>query len=77
MDKAALARPVYVDAHAHLDEYPGTWLGAVLQQLEDERIASISTAMAPARTNVHWRFKDARRGYLPRSVSTRGMLTTS
>lgn len=40
-------RQVYVDAHAHLDEYPDTWLGVVLQQLEDERIATISTAMAP------------------------------
>jgi TatD DNase family protein len=42
------ARPeIYVDAHAHLDEYPDTWLGAVLGQLEDEHIATISTAMAP------------------------------
>ena len=39
--------PVYVDAHAHLDEYPDTWLGPVLQELEDLRIATISTAMAP------------------------------
>ena len=39
--------PVLVDAHAHLDEYPDTWLGAVLNQLEDDRIATISTAMAP------------------------------
>ncbi|MBN1152985.1 MAG: TatD family hydrolase [Dehalococcoidia bacterium] len=38
---------IYIDAHAHLDEYPDTWLGAVLGQLEDERIATISTAMAP------------------------------
>lgn len=39
---------IYVDAHAHLDEYPDTWLGAVLGQLEDERIATVSTAMAPS-----------------------------
>jgi Tat protein secretion system quality control protein TatD with DNase activity len=39
--------PVYVDAHAHLDEYPDTWLGAVLDQLEEDRIATISVAMAP------------------------------
>ena len=39
--------PVLVDAHAHIDEYPDTWLGAVLNQLEEERIATISVAMAP------------------------------
>jgi TatD DNase family protein len=43
----AAAVPVYVDAHAHLDEYPDTWLGVVLDQLEELRIATISTAMAP------------------------------
>ncbi len=47
MNDNARSVPVYVDAHAHLDEYPDTWLGAVLQQLEDEHIVSISTAMAP------------------------------
>ncbi|MBN1856785.1 MAG: TatD family hydrolase [Dehalococcoidia bacterium] len=36
-----------VDAHVHLDEYPDTWLGPVLRQLEEDRIVSISTAMAP------------------------------
>ena len=41
------ALPVLVDAHAHLDEYPDTWLGAVLNQLEEDRIATITTAMAP------------------------------
>ena len=41
------APPVYVDAHAHLDEYPDTWLGVVLGQLEELRIATISVAMAP------------------------------
>jgi len=39
---------IYVDAHAHLDEYPDTWLGAVLAQLEDDHIVTISTAMAPS-----------------------------
>jgi TatD DNase family protein len=39
--------PVLVDAHAHIDEYPDTWLGAVLNQLEEERIITVSTAMAP------------------------------
>jgi len=39
--------PVLVDAHAHLDEYPDTWLGAVLNQLEEDHIVTISTAMAP------------------------------
>ncbi len=29
------------------DEYPDTWLGTVLGQLRDDRIATISTAMAP------------------------------
>jgi len=47
MDETTSAGTVLVDAHAHLDEYPDTWLGAVLNQLEDERIATISTAMAP------------------------------
>ncbi len=41
------APPVYVDAHAHLDEYPDTWLGVVLDELERLRIATISVAMAP------------------------------
>jgi TatD DNase family protein len=36
-----------VDAHVHLDEYPDTWLGPVLRQLEEDRIVSMSTAMAP------------------------------
>jgi TatD DNase family protein len=36
-----------VDAHAHLDEYPDTWLGAVLDQLQEQRIATITVAMAP------------------------------
>ncbi len=48
MDEITSSRSVYVDAHAHLDEYPDTWLGAVLQQLEDDRIATITTAMAPS-----------------------------
>lgn len=39
--------PALVDAHAHLDEYPGTWLGPVLDQLEADRIATITVAMAP------------------------------
>ena len=39
--------PVLVDAHAHIDEYPDTWLGAVLHQLEQERIVTVSVAMAP------------------------------
>ena len=39
--------PVLVDAHAHIDEYPDTWLGAVLHQLEKERIVTVSVAMAP------------------------------
>lgn len=47
MGEVTSSRSVYVDAHAHLDEYPDTWLGVVLQQLEDDRIATISTAMAP------------------------------
>lgn len=47
MEYSSGSRPVYVDAHVHLDEYPDTWLGAVLGQLEEERIVSISTAMAP------------------------------
>ncbi len=47
MDERGPCRPVYVDAHAHLDEYPDTWLGVVLDQLEELRIATISTAMAP------------------------------
>ena len=38
---------VLVDAHVHLDEYPDTWLGPVLRQLEEDRIVSISTAMGP------------------------------
>lgn len=47
MDTSDKLPPVYVDAHAHLDEYPDTWLGAVLNQLEELRIATIGTAMAP------------------------------
>lgn len=47
MKNSSGSRPAYVDAHVHLDEYPDTWLGAVLRQLEEERIVSISTAMAP------------------------------
>ncbi|HHE41570.1 MAG TPA: TatD family deoxyribonuclease [Dehalococcoidia bacterium] len=39
--------PPMVDAHAHLDEYPDTWLGVVLDQLEEHRIATITVAMAP------------------------------
>jgi TatD DNase family protein len=39
--------PVLVDAHAHLDEYPDTWLGAVLGELEADRIATITVAMGP------------------------------
>ena len=52
MNNAETRPPVYVDAHAHLDEYPDTWLGAVLGQLEDEHIATISTAMAPGAYEV-------------------------
>ena len=48
MNEAQERPTVYVDAHAHLDEYPDTWLGAVLRQLEDDRIVTISTAMAPS-----------------------------
>ncbi len=47
MNDSSGSRPIYVDAHVHLDEYPDTWLGAVLQQLEEDQIVSISTAMAP------------------------------
>jgi len=47
MNQTGPRSPVYVDAHAHLDEYPDTWLGAVLDQLEEDRIATISVAMAP------------------------------
>jgi TatD DNase family protein len=47
MNERHASAPIYVDAHAHLDEYPDTWLGPVLNQLQDERIATISTAMAP------------------------------
>ncbi|MFC2008857.1 TatD family hydrolase [Chloroflexota bacterium] len=47
MESSSDALPVLVDAHAHLDEYPDTWLGAVLNQLEEDRIATITTAMAP------------------------------
>jgi len=47
------ARPaIYVDAHAHLDEYPDTWMGAVLRELDELRIATISTAMAPGAYEV-------------------------
>jgi len=41
------ALPVLVDAHAHLDEYPDTWVGVVLDQLEADRIATVTVAMAP------------------------------
>ncbi len=47
MDEPPLPPAVYVDAHAHLDEYPDTWLGVVFDQLDELRIATISTAMAP------------------------------
>ena len=47
MSHETKAPPVLVDAHAHLDEYPDTWLGAVLNQLDEDRIATITTAMAP------------------------------
>jgi TatD DNase family protein len=47
MDTANTPPHIYVDAHAHLDEYPDTWLGAVLGQLEELRIATIGIAMAP------------------------------
>ena len=46
-DISSSGLPVLVDAHAHIDEYPDTWLGAVLNQLEEERIVTVSTAMAP------------------------------
>ncbi len=39
--------PALVDAHAHLDEYPDTWLGPVLGQIEEDRIATLAVAMAP------------------------------
>ena len=39
--------PPLVDAHAHLDEYPDTWLGPVLRQIEEDRIATLAVAMAP------------------------------
>ncbi len=36
-----------MDAHAHLDEYPDTWLGTVLQQLDELGVVTIGVAMAP------------------------------
>ncbi len=47
MSEKPASLPVYIDAHAHLDEYPDTWLGPVLRELDELHIATISTAMAP------------------------------
>ena len=47
MTESVAGPSIYIDAHAHLDEYPDTWLGPVLRELEELRIATISTAMAP------------------------------
>ena len=47
MEKKQSELCALVDAHVHLDEYPDTWLGPVLRQLEEDRIVSISVAMAP------------------------------